>query len=224
MRTLLLSCVISAATARLRRPGEALPTVPVPDKLLCDAPVRRAPVKLPSTLTPGFAPPVDFSMESGYINVTSDDYLFYWYMGAVPTAPADAPILIWSNGGPGCSAMEGATTEGGAMWLFNAKQSGKTAFSGDLTRNPYAWNQQAHLLFVDQPRYVGYSTGTGKKVTSSKAAGVDMVTFLLGWRAAFPEHAHRRIILASESYGGHYVPAWAGAVLDHNAKAEAVRP
>ena len=73
------------------------------------------------------------------------------------------------------------------------------------------------MVFVDQPRYVGYSTGTGHKVRSSKAAGVDMVQFLLGWRAAFPEHAHRSIILASESYGGHYVPAWTAAVLDHNA-------
>jgi carboxypeptidase C (cathepsin A) len=151
----------------------------------------------------GLVPPVDFAMESGYINVTATDYLFYWYQAAAPSAPADAPVLVWSNGGPGCSAMEGATTEGGAVWLFNAKQSGTTGFAGDLSRNAYSWNAQAHLVFVDQPRYVGFSTGTGEKVRSSAAAGVDMVQFLLGWRAAYPEHAHRNIILASESYGGH---------------------
>ena len=54
---------------------------------------------------------------------------------------------------------------------------------------------------VPPQRYVGYSTGTGKMVTSSVDAGLDMVQFLLGWRERFPEHAHRSFILASESYG-----------------------
>ena len=78
MRILTRVCLLSAASARLRRPDEALPSVPVPDKLLCDAPVRRAPVDFPAAMTRGFAPPIDFPMESGYINVTADDYLFYW--------------------------------------------------------------------------------------------------------------------------------------------------
>ena len=143
--------------------------------------------------------PLDFSMESDYINVTANDYLFYWFVSATDSAPPDAPLLVWSNGGPGCSAMEGATTEGGPLWLWDAKQSGKTGFSGHLTRNPFAWNSQAHLIFVDQPRYVGYSTGTGKKITSSVEAGIDLVAFLRGWYVTFPEHAHRKLILASES-------------------------
>eukprot|EP00316_Scyphosphaera_apsteinii_P008541 CAMPEP_0119301548 /NCGR_PEP_ID=MMETSP1333-20130426/3319_1 /TAXON_ID=418940 /ORGANISM="Scyphosphaera apsteinii, Strain RCC1455" /LENGTH=457 /DNA_ID=CAMNT_0007303661 /DNA_START=73 /DNA_END=1446 /DNA_ORIENTATION=- len=216
-RAALLSA-LSLVSARLLRTGENVSVASTLEVLPCAAPTRRAPVSFPLDITRGLAPPIDFEMESGYINVTSSDYLFYWYMGPRAGTPVwrDAPVLVWSNGGPGCSAMEGATTEGGALWLFNAKQSGKTAFAGDLSRNPYAWNQQAHLVFVDQPRYVGYSTGTGKRISSSAAAGLDMVQFLLGWRRTFPEHAHRNIILASESYGGHYVPAWAAAVLDHN--------
>ena len=202
--------------ARLLHPEvrETLTEPTVPAVLPCASPVRRAPVVFPKSVTRGGS--VDFEMASGYINVTSDDLLFYWYVGAAPDAPADAPLLVWSNGGPGCSAMEGATTEGGALWLWDAKQSGKTGFTGHLTRNPYAWNAQAHLVFVDQPRYVGYSTGTGKKITSSVEAGLDMVAFLRGWYSTFPEHKHRRLILASESYGGHYVPAWVSAVLDFN--------
>ena len=207
---------LAIASARLVRPEEPLPEVAERSTLPCAAPTRRAKVALPSSYVVGLSPPIDFAMESGYINVTAEDFLFYWYMAAAPSAAKDAPLLFWSNGGPGCSAMEGATTEGSPLWLFDAKQSGKTGFAGGLSRNPYGWNSQAHLVFVDQPRYVGYSTGTGKKVRSSKAAGIDMVQFLLGWRAAFPEHVHRHIILASESYGGHYVPAWIGAVLDHN--------
>ena len=50
-------------------------------------------------------------------------------------------------------------------------------------------------------------------------AGEDLVTFLEGWWKIFPEQARSDIILASESYGGHYVPAWAGAINDYNEKA-----
>jgi len=203
-------------SARLLRPGEELPVPTQLRDLPCAAPTRRAAVQFPEPLLDGFAPAIDFAIESGYINVTSEDYLFYLYMGATSSAPANAPLLFWSNGGPGCTAMEGATTEIGALWLWDAKQAGKAGFSGTLSRNPYAWNNLAHLVFVDQPRYVGYSTGTGKRVTSSRDAGLDIVQFLLGWRRTFPEHAGRSIILASESYGGHYVPAWAAAVLDFN--------
>ncbi|KAL1499337.1 hypothetical protein AB1Y20_011544 [Prymnesium parvum] len=207
--------LLASASARLLPPDASLPPLPERTTLPCASPTRRAPVHFPPSFTRGFSPPIDFPMESGYINVTSSDYLFYWYVGATPSAPPDAPLLVWSNGGPGCSAMEGATTEGGPLWLFDAKLSRATAA---LSRNPYAWNAQAHLLFVDQPRYVGFSTGRGPRVATSAAAAADMLRFLLGWRAAFPEHAHRRLLLASESYGGHYVPAWAAAILDHNAR------
>jgi len=114
--------------------------------------------------------------------------------------------------------MEGMTTEHGPLVLYGVKEDG-VMFSGKLSKNPYAWNKQAHVLYVDQPRYVGFSCGTGDFVTSSVEAGRDMVAFLRGWRILFPEHAARSLVLATESYGGHYVPAWSSAILDYNAGA-----
>jgi len=35
----------------------------------------------------------------------------------------------------------------------------------------------------------------------------------------FPEFVGRKLIVAGESYGGHYVPAWANAILDYNTDA-----
>merc|ERR1712232_445558 len=111
---------------------------------------------------------------------------------------------------------EGATTEIGPLILFRAKVAGTAGFDGKFTANPYSWHQKAHMLFVDQPRYVGFSFGTGPYVLSSVDAGLDMVTFLRGWRFLFPEMNHASYVLASESYGGHYVPAWTKAILDFN--------
>lgn len=181
--------------------------------LPCLKPVKRAPVRFPKHLLLGGTS--DTVMYSGYVNVTTRDYLFYWFVEAHASAPPDAPLIVWSNGGPGCSAMEGMTTEHGPLVLYGVKEDGKL-FSGKLSKNPYAWNNKAHVVYVDQPRYVGYSCGTGAFVKSSTEAGRDMVAFLRGWRNLFPEHADRNIILATESYGGHYVPAWSSAILDYN--------
>ncbi len=40
----------------------------------------------------------------------------------------------------------------------------------------------------------------------------------IGWRRLFPQLQSSKFILASESYGGHYVPAWANAIFDFNQK------
>lgn len=193
---------------------ELQPVVDEP-QLPCAAPVRRAPVVFPRELILGNADE-GLSMYSGYVNVTATDYLFYWLVEADADAPPDAPLVVWSNGGPGCSSMEGVTTEHGPLILYGIKEDGRNS-AAKLSRNPYSWNKAAHVLYVDQPRYVGFSCGVGPFVTSSVDAGRDIVNFLLGWRALFPEHARREVILAAESYGGHFVPAWSSAVLDYNA-------
>jgi len=38
----------------------------------------------------------------------------------------------------------------------------------------------------------------------------------MGWLELFPEYKGRELFLTSESYGGHYVPAWAHAINDYN--------
>lgn len=43
----------------------------------CDEPVAKAPVTFPEDLV-GRAGNLSFDMFSGYVNVTSEDWLFYW--------------------------------------------------------------------------------------------------------------------------------------------------
>jgi len=186
------------------------------EPLECGVPVERAPVEFPEGLLVGQNASAGLKMHSGYINVTSEDYLFYWFIEAASKS-RDAPIIVWSNGGPGCSGMEGVSTEIGPLILYMSKMGTSVTFPGKLSQNPYSWNEHANLLIVDQPRYVGFSTGRGPYVCSSVDAGLDMVTFLLGWARVFADIVpHPKYIFASESYGGHYVPAWTQAVLDHN--------
>jgi carboxypeptidase C (cathepsin A) len=133
---------------------------------------------------------------------------------AAYASPEDVPLIVWTNGGPGCTAMEGATTENGPLVLYRIKESYELA-TGQLSDNAYAWNKQGHVLYVDQPKGVGNSFGANK-CPSSVEAGKDIVTFLQGWLQLFPQYATNKLVVSGESYGGHYVPAWANAILDHN--------
>jgi len=61
--------------------------------------------------------------------------------------------LIWLNGGPGCSSLDGALLELGP---YRANPN------GTLYPNPGAWNQKMNVLFLDQPVGTGFSpVGSG---------------------------------------------------------------
>lgn len=99
------------------------------------------------TRLPG-QPTVGFSQYSGYVtvNATAGRALFYWLIEA-PPAVQSAPLILWLNGGPGCSSIAyGASEELGP---FRIHPDGKTLFL-----NPYAWNSGKFLKDVIFMRYV----------------------------------------------------------------------
>ena len=188
------------------------------DATCSETPSPKTKVEFPDSIA-GRSIASTFEMYTGYINVTTaPDYLFYWFFGA-QNGDESAPLVVWTNGGPGCSSMEGASTENTPITLFDMKEacsSGDCDYTGQLSTNPYGWNARANVLYIDQPRYVGFSYGYGDFVTSSTDAGDDFVVFLLSWLEYFPEFKDRKIIISGESYGGHYVPAMAAAVMNYN--------
>ena len=65
---------------------------PPPRKIPCDQPTPRAPVEFPDGVVGRAAHP--FKMHSGYVNVTAEDYLFYWHFAAQADADGTAPIIL----------------------------------------------------------------------------------------------------------------------------------
>ncbi|XP_050272313.1 serine carboxypeptidase 24-like [Quercus robur] len=80
-------------------------------------------------------PPVTFSQFSGYITV-NEQYgraLFYWLTEAT-SFPEKKPLVLWLNGGPGCSSVAyGASEEIGP---FRINSTGSS-----LYLNEYSWNR-----------------------------------------------------------------------------------
>jgi carboxypeptidase C (cathepsin A) len=50
-------------------------------------------------------------------------------------------VVLWLNGGPGCSSLLGFAQEIGPNMLYSGSSKFVSAF------NPYSWNQKANLLF-----------------------------------------------------------------------------
>jgi cathepsin A (carboxypeptidase C) len=80
--------------------------------------------------------------------------------------------------------------------------------------NPYSWNSNASVIFLDQPVNVGYSY-SGGSVTNTIAAGKDVYALLTLFFKQFPEYAEQDFHIAGESYAGHYIPVFTSEILSH---------
>nr|XP_019710268.1 serine carboxypeptidase II-3 isoform X2 [Elaeis guineensis] len=153
---------------------------------------------------PGQPEGIDFDQYGGYVTVDAEAgrALFYYFTEAVSDDPSSKPLVLWLNGGPGCSSLGyGAMEELGP---FRVMSDGKTLF-----RNPYAWNT-AGVGFS----YSNTTSDYGENGDSRTAE--DSYVFLVNWMDRFPEYKGRDFFIAGESYAGHYVPQLAHTILQHN--------
>ncbi|KAK7304823.1 hypothetical protein VNO77_42712 [Canavalia gladiata] len=160
-------------------------------------------------------PPVTFSQFSGYVTVNEQHgrALFYWFTEAT-TSPQNKPLVLWLNGGPGCSSVAyGASEEIGP---FRINKTGSS-----LYLNKYAWNREANILFLESPAGVGFSytnTSSDLKTSGDRRTAQDALIFLIRWIERFPQYKYREFYIAGESYAGHYIPQLAKKVHDYNKK------
>ena len=87
--------------------------------------------------------------------------------------------------------------------------------AGKAVYNPYAWNSNATVIWLDQPAGVGFSYGSETDKDEADVA-VDAYAFLQAFFKAHPALATRPFFVAGESYGGHYAPAISYAVAQGN--------
>ncbi|XP_024975019.1 serine carboxypeptidase-like 45 [Cynara cardunculus var. scolymus] len=158
-------------------------------------------------------PPVSFKQFAGYIAV--DDAkrrsLFYYFVEAESNS-SSKPLVLWFNGGPGCSSVgEGAFVEHGPF-----KPNGSV-----LIKNDYSWNIEANMLYLESPAGVGFSYSDNQTFYSAVndvITAADNLAFLEIWLEKYPEYKNRDFYITGESYAGHYVPQLAKLIVHSKAK------
>ncbi|KAL8103808.1 serine carboxypeptidase-like 31 [Apium graveolens] len=158
-------------------------------------------------------PNVDFYHYAGYITVNEENgrALFYWFYEASNLSD-DKPLVLWLNGGPGCSSVGYGATQEIGPFVVNAN-------GHDLSINPYSWNKEANMLFLESPVGVGFSysnTTSDYDKLGHNFTAHDAYNFLHKWFLKFPSFRMRTLYIAGESYAGKYVPELACLIQENN--------
>ncbi|TLS30813.1 hypothetical protein PpBr36_03897 [Pyricularia pennisetigena] len=162
-------------------------------------------------------------------------------------SPREAPLTLWLQGGPGSGSIGQAVSGHSGP----CRVTGPDGTATEL--NPWSWNNEANMLYVDQPVLTGYSYDTISRgfrnvTTGHIAVGDDafaqipadnatirrglfasqdaknapnttdtavaqLVRFLDIWTRDFARYPHDEINIWAQSYGGHFAPALAAALM-----------
>ena len=149
---------------------------------------------------------------SGYLSGSDTKKLHYWFAES-ENDPSNDPVVLWLNGGPGCSSLDGFLYEHGPFRV------GLDAATKNATLTPfeYSWNKKASTLYIEAPVGVGFSYSTSSTKDDLQcdddSQAVDNLAALKSFFTKFPEFASREFYITGESYGGIYVPTLAEAIL-----------
>ncbi|KAI8876816.1 hypothetical protein K501DRAFT_326853, partial [Backusella circina FSU 941] len=151
---------------------------------------------------------LEFSQYAGHIKVSSetDSSLFFWMIESEEKLKQEK-LIIWLNGGPGCSSMDGLFLENGP---FRVRK--------DLTLevNPGGWQNYATNIFVDQPAGTGFSPTNNGFLNTMTEVTDEFVVFLDSLLEIFPNLKEQELYIAGESFAGTYIPYFASRLIELN--------
>lgn len=142
---------------------------------------------------------------SEFLPSTSSNRLHYVFVPS-ESSPASSPVVLWLNGGPGCSSMEGFVKENGPFFFKD--------WSTETVANNYSWNKIANILFIESPSQVGFSTGQANHDDSEVAK--ENIAALVSFFNKFPEYKRNKFFISGESYAGVYIPFLTNEVIIYN--------
>lgn len=165
-----------------------------------DNPVRSAAEDEIKNL-PGLKDAINFKQYSGYLRADTDGkpkkFFHYWFVES-QNNPAEDPVLLWLNGGPGCSSLLGLFTELGPF----------TVNQDSLSLNNYSWNHVANVLFLESPSDVGFSYAPPamEHLHTDDTTALENYLALKAFMQKFPHYKNNSLYLSGESYAGVYLP------------------
>ncbi|KAL6209970.1 hypothetical protein ACLB2K_020908 [Fragaria x ananassa] len=173
-------------------------------------------VHWPVKYLPGYSGDLPFNFETGYISV--DDIEFFYYFVESEGNPAADPVLLYLNGGPGCSGLNGFFYQIGPL-KFNI--SDYTGGLPTLMYEPETWTKwiDEHPNFSTNPVYIGSDSYAGmnlpilaQDIINSNEAGVEPIIYLKGMVLSCPHtntdietnskvvFAHRMALISDAMY------------------------
>ncbi|KAF8335892.1 alpha/beta-hydrolase [Cantharellus anzutake] len=130
--------------------------------------------------------------------------LFFWFWPS--KIPQVDDLVLWTNGGPGCSSLIGLLEENGPFkWPPGTAKP---------IPNQWSWTNLTNVLWVEQPVGTGFSQGT-PDIHDDDELAAQLAGFLVQFLEVFKELKGKNFYLSGESYAGYYVPYIANYLYEH---------
>lgn len=96
--------------------------------------------------------PLPSNWYSGYLNVTDSKSLFYVFVESESETAKTDPLIVWFNGGPGCSSLIALFQRHGPFVIDDGESI--------IKPNPFPWTKRNNILYVESPAGVGFTYTT----------------------------------------------------------------
>ncbi|KAK6533722.1 hypothetical protein TWF694_002653 [Orbilia ellipsospora] len=128
--------------------------------------------------------------------------LYFWFFPTLGGKDTEDDLVIWLNGGPGCSSLEGLMQENGPFtWKAGTYLP---------VKNKYTWANLSNIVWVEQPVGTGFTQGE-PNIRNEEDMAVQFLGFFQNFVNTF-KLQNKRIWITGESYAGMYVPYIADAM------------
>ena len=160
------------------------------------------------TSLPGWDGALPSKQYSGYLNITETKHYHYWFVEC-ENDPLNAPVVLWLNGGPGCSSLDGLMQEQGPFRIDTSTSP------PSLYRFDYTWSRLANMIYLESPVGVGfsYSDNHDDYHCTDDTTAMDNLLSVEKFFELFPEYKSNPFYITGESYAGIYVPTLAESIL-----------
>jgi len=167
------------------------------------------------TNLPGLTWTPNFQQYAGYVTVDQAHgrNLFYWFVQS-QSSPSTDPVVLWINGGPGCSTIGAGFLQEHGPFFTNLNPNMTVGLRSDF----WSWNKAANMIYLDSPAGVGYSYSNTPSDyrTNDNQTAIDTTNFLAGFFQVYPEFAQNPFYISGESYAGVYIPTLAYNILTNS--------
>ncbi|KAJ6640942.1 Vitellogenic carboxypeptidase [Pseudolycoriella hygida] len=151
---------------------------------------------------------------SGYftVNSTYNSNLFFWYFPAKNNA-ANAPVVLWLQGGPGGSSLYGLFMENGPVFVNQY---------GRLEKRKVSWHEDHHMVYIDNPVGAGFSftENANGYAKNQNDIATNLFSAVRQFFQVFPEIKNNRFYITGESYAGKYLPTLGYAIYEKRTSAD----
>lgn len=137
--------------------------------------------------------------------------MMFW-MFEPTTQSVDNTLVLWLNGGPGCSSFNCGVMMENSPVTQPLRPAGFCCLepTPELDYNEhYSWTQATTMLYVEQPLGTGFSYGLdGYEPTDEVDVARDLYNWLqYSFYPTFPQFRDYQLFITGESYAGKYPQA-----------------